>query len=155
MAEIRTERLLLRPARESDLAAFHAILGDPRAMTYWSTPPHRDIEQTREWLASMIEIPAGEGEDFVVELDGRVIGKAGLHRFPVIGFVFHPDVWGRGLASEALRTVVERAFGVHGLPWIEADVDPRNQASLTLLERLGFCEVRRAKRTWLVGGEWC
>ena len=155
MAEIRTERLLLRPAREADLESFHAILGDPRAMRFWSTPPHSDIAQTREWLAAMIAIEPGEGEDFVVEHEGRVIGKAGLFKFPEIGFVFHPDMWGRGFAAEALRAVVDRAFAVHGLTAIEADVDPRNQASLKLLERLGFAEVRRAERTWHVGDEWC
>mgnify|MGYP003347797219 CR=1 FL=1 len=35
------------------------------------------------------------------------------------------------------------------------DVDPRNKASIRLLERLGFAETHRAARTWLVGEEWC
>jgi [ribosomal protein S5]-alanine N-acetyltransferase len=155
MVEIRTERLLLRQAREEDLAAFHSILSDARAMSYWSTPPHGDISQTRKWLDSMIEIEKGEGEDFVVELDGRVIGKAGLFRFPEIGFILHPDAWGRGFAREALEPVLGRAFAEHGLPAVEADVDPRNDRSLRLLGGLGFSEVRRAERTWLVGDQWC
>ncbi|MFN3946206.1 MAG: GNAT family N-acetyltransferase [Allosphingosinicella sp.] len=154
MVEIRTERLLLRAARESDLDDFHAVLGDARAMAYWSSLPHRDRGETAAWLAETIAIPPGEGEDFAVEFEGRVIGKAGLHRFPVVGFIFHPDVWGRGLAAEALRPVLRRAFEVHRLAYVEADVDPRNAASLRLLERLGFREVRRAARTWQIGGVW-
>ena len=67
-----------------------------------------------------------EGEDFIVELDGRLIGKAGLWRFPEIGFILHPDHWGRGFAREALGFVIDRAFDVHGLPKVDADVDPRN-----------------------------
>ncbi len=35
--------------------------------------------------------PAGEGEDFVVEHDDRVIGKAGLYHLPEVGFILHPD----------------------------------------------------------------
>ena len=155
MAEIRTERLLLRPARAADLDALHAMFSDPRAMRYWSTPPHASVERTREWLAATIAIMPDEGEDFVVEHDGRVIGKAGLHRCPVVGFIFHPDRWGRGLAFEALGAVIARAFETHGLDRIEADVDPRNAASLRLLERHGFVETGRAARTWLVGDEWC
>ena len=155
MAEILTERLRLRPARGDDLAAIHAILSDARATAFWSTPPHRDLDETREWLQSMIDIPAGEGEDFIVELDGRVIGKAGLYRFPEIGFILHPDHWGRGLATEAVGAVVRRGFAVHGLTAIEADVDPRNLASLALLARLGFEETGRKARTWHVGGQWC
>ena len=153
--EIPTERLLLRPARADDLEPLHAILSDARAMAYWSSPPHQELEQTRDWLASMIAIQPSEGEDFIVEFDGRLIGKAGLWRFPEIGFIFHPDVWGRGFAREALALVLERAFDVHGLPKIDADVDPRNTASLKLLERLGFRETGRKERTWHVGGQWC
>ena len=44
MVELRTERLLLRPARPSDLAPLHAILGNADAMAYWSTPPHRHLD---------------------------------------------------------------------------------------------------------------
>ena len=155
MAEIRTERLRLRPARPDDLAAMHAILADPRATAFWSTPPHAGLEETRAWLQSMIDIPDGEGEDFIVEQDGQVIGKAGLYRFPEIGFILHPDCWGRGLAGEAVRAVADRGFAVHGLDRIEADVDPRNVASLRLLTRLGFVETSRKKRTWKVGETWC
>ena len=155
MVEIRTERLLLRPACEADLDAFHAILSDARTMAFWSTPPHDNIAQTREWLTAMIEIDPREGEDFVVELEGRVIGKAGLFRFPEIGFILHPDVWGRGFAKEALEPVLGRAFEEHGLPMVEADVDPRNEPSLRLLKKLGFAEIGFAKRTWLIADRWC
>ncbi|WP_317617557.1 GNAT family N-acetyltransferase [Sphingomonas daechungensis] len=126
--EFRTKRLTLRPARESDLVAMHGILSDPRAMTYWSSLPHDRIEQTWDWLASMLAIPPSEGEDFVVELGGKLIGKAGLWRFPEIGFIFHPDYWGRGYAREALEFVLDRAFGVHQLPAVTADVDPVTRA---------------------------
>ena len=155
MVEISTNRLLLRTATFDDVAAFHGILSDVRAMAYWSTPPHQDLAETRTWVASMIRIGPGEGEDFVIELDGRLIGKAGLYRFPEIGFILHPDAWGKGYAREALERVLERAFTVHRLPRVEADVDPRNAPSLRLLTGLGFQEIRRASRTWNVGGEWC
>ena len=153
--EFRTERLLLRPARADDLGPLHAILSDARAMAYWSSPPHADIDQSREWLQSMIDIRLPQGEDFIVEHQGQLIGKAGLWRFPEIGFIFRPDCWGRGFATEALSAVLDRAFGAHGLPKVDADVDPRNGPSLKLLERLGFRETGRKQRTWLVGEEWC
>jgi RimJ/RimL family protein N-acetyltransferase len=155
MIELLTPRLRLRPASLDNLEAMHAIMREPRAMRYWSTPPHDGLEQTREWLQSMIDIPVSAGEDFVVEHEGSVVGKAGLYRFPEIGFIFHPDVWGRGFAREALHAVIQRGLAVHGLRVIEADVDPRNTAALRLLTGLGFVEIRRAERTWQVGGEWC
>jgi ribosomal-protein-alanine N-acetyltransferase len=95
------------------------------------------------------------GDDFIITLEGQVIGKAGCWRLPQIGFILHPDCWGKGLAREAVAAVIERLFVEHGLAEITADVDPRNQSSLGLLERLGFRETSRAARTWHVGDEWC
>ena len=155
MASLLTERLSLRPARTADLEPMHAILSDPAAMTYWSTPPHTSLDETREWLQAMIDTAPAEGEDFIVEHEGRVIGKAGLWRFPEVGFILDPDTWGRGFASEALRAVLGHAFDTHGLDAVAADVDPRNERSLRLLGRLGFRETGRKARTWLVGDEWC
>ncbi len=155
MAEIVTARLKLRPAVPADLDAVHRILRDARAMTYWSTPPHDSLDQSREWLAAWIANDPADGEDFIVELDGEVIGKVGLYRFPVIGFIFRPEYWGQGFAAEALRVVLDRAFAVHALPAVVADVDPRNLACLRLLDRLGFEETGRRQRSWLVGDQWC
>jgi [ribosomal protein S5]-alanine N-acetyltransferase len=153
--EFRTDRLVLRPARADDLDGIHAILSHPRAMTYWSTPPHQSLEQSRDWLAKMIAVHLPDGEELIIERDGEVIGKAGLWRFPEIGFILHPDHWGHGYAREALSFVLDRGFGVHGLTTVEADVDPRNVPSLRLLKRLGFRETGRKERTWLVGDQWC
>ncbi|HXV00971.1 MAG TPA: GNAT family N-acetyltransferase [Caulobacteraceae bacterium] len=153
--ELITPRLRLRRARPDDLAALHAVLSDPRAMQYWSTPPHTEIDQTRAWLAAMIAASPDESDDFVIEREGRVIGKAGCWRAPEIGFILHPDCWGRGLAREALQAVIPRAFAVFPIDAVTADVDPRNAASLALLTRLGFEETHRASRTVKVGDDWC
>ncbi len=154
MPEIQTERLLLRTTQPSDLAPIHEILRNIAATRFWSSLPHTNIEQSRVWLEKMINIRPEEGEDFVIEHQGRVIGKVGLHRFPMIGYILHPDYWGQGMASEALRVVLDRAFAIHHLPAVMADVDPDNMASLRLLDRLGFHESGRAEQTWLIGEVW-
>lgn len=155
MSVILTERLRLRPLVMTDAEDLHAALADPEAMAYWSTPPHTSLEETRAWLQATIDTPAGSGEDFAVECDGRVIGKAGLWRFPEVGYILRRDAWGRGYAAEALAPVLDRAFGSHGLDAVIADVDPRNLRSLSLLARLGFEETGRAGRTLRVGETWC
>ena len=151
--EIATERLTLRRAAMVDATDMHRVLSDARAMRYWSGPPHESLDQTREWLAGMIAAPADESDDFVVVRDGRVIGKAGCWRLPEIGFILHPDFWGQGLAREALVGVIKHLFLAHRMDAITADVDPRNTASLGLLERLGFVETGRAEATYEIAGE--
>jgi [ribosomal protein S5]-alanine N-acetyltransferase len=155
MVEILTPRLRLRPARSADLDAIHAVLSEPRAMRYWSSLPHVDLDQTRTWLDSMIQAPPDSSCDFVIEHQGQVIGKAGCWRVPEIGYILHPDHWGQGLAREALSAVIPEVFERFPIDAITADVDPRNAASLKLLDRLGFVETHSAVRTWLVGEEWC
>ena len=154
MTTLITERLVLRRASLRDLEPLHAIFTQPIAMRFWSRPPHEEIEQTREWLRSMIEAPHEESEDFILEHAGCTIGKAGFHRLPEIGFILHPDYWGRGLAREALSAILSHVFGTRVIEAAEADVDPRNELSLRLLSRLGFEETGRAARTYCVGGEW-
>jgi [ribosomal protein S5]-alanine N-acetyltransferase len=148
MTELRTARLVLRRAVPDDLAAMHSVFSDPRAMTYWTHGPHESVERTREWLEAMIASPANVSDDFVVTLDGRPIGKMGAWRLPEFGFILAPDHWGKGFASEALIAFLDHVFARPNVDHLIADVDPRNCASLALLERHGFGEIGRAKGTW-------
>jgi RimJ/RimL family protein N-acetyltransferase len=152
---LHTERLVLRRPRSDDVAAMHAILRDPLAMRYWSTLPHASLAETEAWVARTIDaINAGECDDFFVECEGLLIGKAGLWTRNEIGFLFSPAVWGKGYAREALRAVIDRAFRERGHDEIRAEADPRNERCLRLLASLGFRETGRAERTFHIGGEW-
>jgi ribosomal-protein-alanine N-acetyltransferase len=152
---LRTDRLLLRRARMDDLADMHRVFADPRAMRYWDRLPHTDAEQTRAWLAGMVGFDPSETDDFIVERQGRAIGKAGCWRPGEIGFILHSDHWGLGLGREALAAVIPHIFASLPLDRLEADVDPRNAAALRLLGHFGFREFARAERTVRLGDEWC
>jgi [ribosomal protein S5]-alanine N-acetyltransferase len=148
MTRLVTERLVLRRARIADVGDMHHVLSDPAAMTYWSTPPHQCEAETEAWLRSMIESPRELNDDFLVEYRGKVIGKMGAWRLPEFGFILAPEVWGRGLASEALKAFLAYIFTRPDVEVLRADVDPRNSASLRLLERHGFVRTGYARNTW-------
>jgi RimJ/RimL family protein N-acetyltransferase len=152
--EIRTERLVLRRARHEDAAAMHRIMSNPVAMRYWSTPPHQSFDETERWIASMVEDGPSDRDDFIVTLDGELIGKLGAWRLPEFGFLIDPAHWRRGYASEALTAFIERRR-ILGSTELTADVDPRNFSSIRLLERHGFVETGREAGTWQVGEELC
>lgn len=151
--EIVTPRLKLRSARADDLEAMHAVLSDPSATRWWSTPPHETLEQTRLWLDSMIA-NGPDNPDFVIERDGVVIGKAGFWKLPEVGYILHPDHWGQGIAAEAVGAAIDHVFATSALDELIADVDPGNAASIRLLERLGFVQTGSAEATIEVGGVW-
>ncbi len=154
MTEIPTARLILRHAQPDDLAAVHGIMSDREILRYWSTPPHENIEQTREWLNSMIAGNAEGSPDFLIEHAGEVIGKMGAYEMPDFGFYLAKSMQGQGFAREAMDAFIAYIFDGLG-EHLTADVDPRNSASLKLLRSAGFVETGRAERTWLVGDEWC
>ncbi len=150
---ISTERLVLRRARAEDAAALHPIFTDAQAMQYWSTLPHEAFAQTEQWVADMMAPPPGLSDDFIVTVDGMTIGKLGCWRLPEVGFLFARDCWGKGYASEALTAFLDHRRRMSSREII-ADTDPRNMASIGLLQRHGFVETGRAKNTWLIGGQY-
>ena len=152
--EIRTKRLLLRRAKYHDAEAMHRIMSDPVAMRYWSNPPHETLDETERWVASMVDADPAESDDFIVTLDGNLIGKFGAWRLPEFGFLLDPAHWGQGYASEAMIAFIEHRRSL-GATELTADVDPRNLSSIMLLTRHGFHEIGRAKGTWQVGDELC
>ena len=69
--------------------------------------------------------------------------------------MIHPEYWGKGIATEAAAAFIDYAFSNELTDQLLADVDPRNLASLRVLEKLGFARTGEAKNTFLLGDEWC
>ena len=89
----------------------------------------------------------------------RVVGTCTLfhmdrtHRRGEIGYALGEAAWGRGYMHEALSALLEYAFLQLGLHRLEADIDPRNHASIRAVERLGFVREGYLRERWQVGGE--
>jgi RimJ/RimL family protein N-acetyltransferase len=90
----------------------------------------------------------------------RVIGKIGIYapldqsRSGEIGFLLNRSYHRRGLVSEALSAVIDYLFKERGVEAITTDVDPRNGASIGILQKHGFELTGTAEKTWEIGGEW-
>lgn len=154
MTVLTTNRLTLRGPRASDIDDLFAIYSDARAMAFWSTPPHKSRSVTQERLDRWISGFNAEPYYFAVVLQGRVVGNCGAHSGNEIGFILHPDVWGKGIGKEAMQAVISYLWQVTEFPDLKADLDPRNGASKGLLLALGFTESGYAKDTYCIGGEW-
>jgi RimJ/RimL family protein N-acetyltransferase len=62
-----------------------------------------------------------------------------------VGWHFHPDAWGRGLATESARAAISHGFR-SGIGEIYAVVRPDNAASLAVCGRLGMRALGRTSR---------
>ena len=144
---LATERLTIRWLGAADAPALLAIFGDPVVCRYWSHPPLADlaaagrmVEEIHAHFAARTLFQWG-----LARRDGGgVIGTCTLgslnaeHRRAEVGFALRHDHWGRGYVAEAMPALIAFAFETLGLHRLEADVDPRNEASVRVVERLGF-----------------
>ena len=156
MPVLTTRRLTLRPLQRSDAGAIHRFMSDAEVMRYWSTPPHSDEAITVRWVdESVAAMHAGTGLEYVVADREQLVGRIGVFNADNIGYFFGRPYWGCGYATEALHAFIGFAFEHRAIAELHADIDPRNIASLRLLERLGFKQTGFAERTVEVNGEWC
>jgi ribosomal-protein-alanine N-acetyltransferase len=159
---INTSRLSLRWISAADVDDFFAIYSNPEVMRYWSTPPLPDKNAASKLIS---EIHDGfERRELLkwgiaLRSDDTLIGSVTLfhldftHRRAEIGYALGRPYWGEGYMQETLRAVISYAFEVLNLHRIEADVDPRNAASIKTVERLGFQREGYLRERWQVNGE--
>lgn len=140
--ELRTSRLLLRPPRPDDVDAYLAIESDPEYAIYGSRQSV-DRAGMERGLARIIAAPWHQHPEFAVVFEGQVVGRVVLtvdreHATAALGYGVARTCWGRGIATEAARAVVDYSFEAFGLEKVWARVDPRNVASVRVLEKLGM-----------------
>jgi len=145
---VETERLFLRPFRESDLDRYFAIHSTPEVRASLHTPDSFSRDDAWAQMAAHRGQWALRGTgQWAIELKttGEMIGRAGTHRperadWPGIecGWTFDPAHWGKGYATEAGRATVEWAFAAHDVDRLFSVILPANQPSQAVAERLGF-----------------
>ncbi|MGI5205142.1 GNAT family N-acetyltransferase [Spirillospora sp. CA-108201] len=152
---ISTDRLLLRRATPDDLDA---------------TWVFRQLPEIHEWVGAATTTYDDYRERFlregrladllIVELDGRVIGDLMLQVQDAwaqeevadqakgveaeLGWTLDPSYGGKGYATEAVRALIDIAFGSLGLRRLHADCFYDNEPSWRLMERVG---MRREQHT--------
>lgn len=161
---LSTKRLLLRDFRPTDAKDIQRYASDPEVVKYMAWGPNAP-EETRkhleEKLAEQKTVPRNNFNLAVVLKSKRVVaGSIGLvidevkHRSAWFGYVLARQYWGRGLATEALRAILEFGFGQLNLHRIHATCDIRNKASARVMEKAGLRrEGVRRKDRW-VKGRW-
>jgi len=149
---LTTARLRLRPLRDDVAAAIAAGAGDHRVARYLlQVPSPYPLSLARRWLRHRREWwSQGRGVTFAIcavpptdDAPDDLIGTTSLRRFvrdrrAELGYWLIAPVWGRGLATEAVRAVIDYGFVGLGLARIYAQVLGGNVASERVLDKLGM-----------------
>ena len=159
---LATDRLRLRPLTAADTEAVLAVFSDLVVTRYLDRLPMTTLADA----VAGIERAAQEFEDgralrlgIVFPDDDRVIGTVSLlhidwaSRRAEVGYGLAQAYWHRGLAAEAVTAILDYGFNTLGFHRIEAELDPRNQASADLLLRHGFVREGLLRDRCIVGDE--
>lgn len=148
MTTLATERLILGPFETTDLDALHRWENDAEILAMSDDDlDGQTLEQTKSMLARWTGPTNDDVVRFAIRLaeTRRFIGFVNLARIErahgrcKMGYVVgEKTLWGRGYATEAVRAVVDHAFGPLGLRRIEAGAYATNPASIRVLEKNGF-----------------
>lgn len=139
---LQTARLLLRPWRDEDDAAFAELAADPVVMEYllprsgWPARKraHWDRYGFGQWV---VEIP---GEASFIGVVGLETVSYEAHFTPAVEVAWRlaRAYWGKGYATEAARAALDYGFARLGLEEIVALTVPANRRSRRVMERLGM-----------------
>ncbi len=160
-----TERLLLRRYAEEDFDALYAMRSNADVTRYLYWPPQTP-DEVRETLGRKL-VSTGirdEGDVLALAAESRETGElvadvvlhlvSSPHELGEIGYIVHPDHVGRGYATEATRPLLGIAFDDLELHRVIGRVEPRNQGSARVLEKLGLrLEAHLVENEW-VKDEW-
>lgn len=148
MAELTTDRLLLRAWREGDYELYAAINQDPLVMQHFRSlkSPAESRNQAEMFNDGLAERGWGLWA-LEVRSDGQFIGFTGLsvprfeaHFTPAveIGWRLAVDAWGKGYAAEAARAALDYGFDKVDLDEIVSFTTTTNLRSQRLMRRLGM-----------------
>lgn len=150
---MQTERLIIRPARESDfgdICEFGCDEETGKYMIFW--PKSR--EQIKEFLQKYVKESYGERQsryEFVLQLkeENKVIGIITLSlkgQEGEIGWISNKQYWGRGYMTEAVRAVLEYAFQKIRVKEITATCSGENRGSYRVMEKCGMSRIGEATK---------
>ena len=144
---LKTDRLTLRPFRDSDLQDFYEYskVDGVGQMAGWL--PHKNMDESRAILDMFIR----EKKTLALELGGKIIGSLGIEFYKEadypefsdltgreIGYVLSKDYWGQGLMPEAVQAVIRYLFEEENLDFLICGHFERNKRSRRVIEKCGF-----------------
>ena len=145
--ELNTERLNLVQITEEHAESYFDIMSRDEVTKYYGMDSLKRLEDAEKMIASFpktFNSNRGVRWGMVVKDSGAFIGTVGLNNLNAgskraeVGFELHPSFWNKGYTSEAVKEVITYSFNVLDLYRLGAVTFPQNDASISLLKKLGF-----------------
>ena len=114
---LKTERLILRPWKESDAECLYHFAKNPNIGLIAGWPPHKSVEESLKIIKTVFS----KKETYAITIKDNAIGCIALLFYPEtnhywgddgveLGYWIGEEYWGNNYAFEASSAVIERAF---------------------------------------------
>jgi aminoglycoside 6'-N-acetyltransferase len=152
--ELKGDRVVLRRLAEADLPRLAAIQAQPSVAARWGEPNEADLRAKQDGSEGVVA--------YAIELDGEVVGLIEYHeeddpmyRHANMDVFLAEEVQGRGLGTDAVRTLARYLVHERGHHRLTIDPAADNVPAIRAYEKVGFRPVgvmRQYER--LPGGDW-
>ena len=155
--ELWTERMILRRYRPEDADDLYRYLGtDPAMYAYSGWNPYATLEMARETVRGFIDSYDDErAYSWIMDIDDVIVGTIGAYDYKddqiEVGFSVVKGWQGRGLATAALKKVLEYLTENESIPCVKAWCAAENIGSQKVLEKAGMKFIRTEKNALTVG----
>jgi ribosomal-protein-alanine N-acetyltransferase len=153
----------MRKILPADCADMYDYSRRPETSRYLLWSPHANLRYTKKYISHVQNAYRNENfYDFALvdKESGRMIGTCGFTSFDLqnnsaeIGYVLHPEFWGKGLAKEAVLRLMAFGFAELRLHRLSAKIMTNNTASKRVAEKCGMRHEPTLKSSLLVKGEY-
>lgn len=149
-----TSHFVIRAIRPDDVAAIAELRRQPQVMRYTpAMPSDRPVDYFARWGAN--------DHVLVAELDGRVVGYAGLHvregkrrHSAWLGIAVHDEFAGRGAGQLLMKALLDLADQWIGLLRVDLEANADNERAIAMYRRFGFVEEGRQKKAYFTDGAY-
>ena len=144
---METERIILRPWRESDAETLYKYASDPDVGPRAGWPPHKSVEESQEIIRTVF----GNDATWAIELKetGEAIGAIGYgpscdcnlparEGEPITGYWIAKPYWNQGICTAALGLMIEHIRQTTDIPSLISGHFIDNPASGRVMEKCGF-----------------
>lgn len=164
LPELRTPRLVLRRITAADAPAVLRMRSEPLMMRYLDREPATGLDDALQHIG-LIDTNLTDNAGVTwglarAEAPAELLGTCGIWRLDLyhhrgeVGYALLPEAWGQGLMQEALAEVCRYGFEVLKLHSLEGNVNPLNEASIRVLERLGFVREGYFRENYYFRGQF-
>jgi RimJ/RimL family protein N-acetyltransferase len=137
-----TERLVLRPPHEQDIAELVALANNRKVADMLARMPYPYGErEARSWLLSHANRTVGVSYAITLAETGALIGGAGINPRGSgleMGYWIGEPHWGKGYATEAAHAIVDIAFKATDIDELYASTRVINPGSRRVIQKCGF-----------------